>query len=123
MPGGGSGGRTGGGGADGAGGPNHGVRPGKRPDPAALGSARRRGRPPRLAARAEEGRAPALDDPLDGGAAGQAGLARAIVDEEPVAVGAWLVPQRAVHAEGGAGARDRLVQDRADLLRDRLPLG
>src|SRR5439155_10451949 len=61
-------------------------------------------------------------DPSDRRAADAARLARAVVDPELVAVSARLVPQRAVHAERRAEARDRLVQHRADLGRDRLPL-
>src|SRR5206468_8283291 len=77
----------------------------------------------RLAARAEEGRALALDDPSNRRAAGAAGLARAVVDPELIAIFARLVPQRAVHAERRAGARDRLLQHGGGLGGDRAPLG
>src|SRR5580765_7367695 len=104
-------------------GPGRPKRPARQPD-------ERRGRrsgagapgAPRLAARAEERRALALDDAPDRRAAGAAGLARAVVDQELVAVGARLVPQRAVRAERGAEARDRLVQHRDGLGGDRVPL-
>src|SRR5437879_1869861 len=60
----------------------------RRPPLAPRGSARPRRRSPRLAARAEERRALALDDPPDRRAADEARLARAVVDAELVAVSA-----------------------------------
>src|SRR5438105_431394 len=76
-----------------------------------------------LTGRTEEGGALGLHDPPDGRSAAPAGLAATVVDEELAAVGAGLVPQRAVGAEGGAHARDGLLQNRRSFSRDRLPVG
>src|SRR5262245_30046176 len=101
------------------------ARPAGRPRPAgpARDPMRARHAPPHrwLTSGAEKGRAGALGDPPDGRATAQARLARSVVDQEPVAVRTGLVPERAVHAERGPGARDRFPEHGAGLGGDRVP--
>src|SRR5262245_500276 len=68
-----------------------------------------------------EGAAPSLDDSPDRAPTRAARLSFAVVDEQLLAVGARLVPERAIRAEGGAHSLDGFVQHAPGLARHRIP--